>query len=71
MKALLGRARRVFDPLLETPPGRFFRRLIKEVGEDDISGLSAELTYRFFLSLFPFFIFLAALGGFVADLLGV
>jgi membrane protein len=43
------------------------KRLIKEVGEDDISGLSAELAYRFFLALFPFFIFLTAAGGFVAD----
>ncbi len=33
---------------------------------DDIVGMSAELAYRFFLALFPFFIFLAALGGFVA-----
>jgi membrane protein len=43
------------------------KRLVKEIGEDDLSGASAELAYRFFLALFPFFIFLAALGGFVAS----
>jgi membrane protein len=33
--------------------------------DDDLTGLAAELTYRFLLALFPFFIFLAALMGFV------
>ena len=47
------------------------KRVFKEVGEDDLSGAAGELAYRFFLALFPFFIFLAALGGFVADLLNV
>ncbi len=49
----------------------FAKRLKNEVSEDDISGAAAELAYRFFLALFPFFIFLAALGGFVASLSGV
>jgi membrane protein len=43
----------------------------KRVVRDDVFGLAAELAYWFFLSLFPFFIFLAALGGFVAALLDV
>jgi membrane protein len=47
------------------------KRLIKEAGDDDLSGAAAELAYRFFLALFPFFIFLAALGGFIADTAGV
>lgn len=38
-------------------------RLRKEASQDDITGLAAELTYRAFLALFPFVIFLAALGG--------
>ncbi len=42
------------------------KRVAKEFSADDISGLAAELSYRFFLALFPFFIFLAALGGFAA-----
>ena len=47
------------------------KRVVKEVGEDDLSGAAAELAYRFFLALFPFFIFLAALGGFAASIFGV
>jgi membrane protein len=49
----------------------FGKRLVKEAGEDDLSGAAAELAYRFFLALFPFFIFLAALGGFAADIFGI
>ncbi len=44
----------------------FGKRVAKEFSADDISGLAAELSYRFLLALFPFFIFLAALGGFAA-----
>ena len=42
------------------------KQLLKKVGDDDLTGLAAELSYRLLLALFPFFIFLAALGGFVA-----
>ena len=70
LKRTAGWARERLAPLLDSAPGRFTKRLIKEIGEDDISGRAAELAYRFFLSLFPFFIFLAALGGFVADMVG-
>src|SRR4051794_7027998 len=38
---------------------------------DDVWGLSAELAYRFFLSIFPFFIFLAALGNLLTDWLAL
>jgi len=44
----------------------YAKRVAKEFSADDISGLAAELSYRFFLALFPFFIFLGALGGFAA-----
>jgi membrane protein len=47
------------------------KRVFKEAGEDDVSGAAGELAYRLFLALFPFFIFLAAMGGFVADVLSV
>lgn len=47
------------------------KRLKDEVSEDDISGAAAELAYRFFLALFPFLIFIAALGGFIASNIGV
>jgi membrane protein len=45
----------------------FGRDLLHEVQEDDVLGLAAELAYKFFLALFPFLIFLTALGGFAAD----
>jgi membrane protein len=41
-------------------------RVVRQSMRDDVLGLSAELAYRFFLSLFPFFIFLGALGSFIA-----
>jgi membrane protein len=51
--------------------GDFGKRLKDKVGEDDIGGAAAEMAYRFFLALFPFFLFLAALGGFVASALNI
>ncbi|MCC6382262.1 MAG: YihY family inner membrane protein [Dehalococcoidia bacterium] len=53
------------------PVPDFGKRLVHEFMDDDLTGLAAELSYRFFLALFPFAIFLAALGGFVASLAGV
>lgn len=47
------------------------RQVYRQAMRDDIMGLSAELSYRFFLALFPFAIFLTALGGFVAAQLPV
>lgn len=49
----------------------FGKKAVKEFGADDIGGLAAELSYRYFLALFPFFIFLAALGGFIANAISV
>jgi membrane protein len=43
----------------------------KETVADDVTGMAAELSYRFFLAVFPFAIMLAALSGFVADAAGV
>ncbi len=39
--------------------------------EDDVLGLAAELAYRFFLAIFPFAIFVTALGGFIAASLNI
>lgn len=47
------------------------RRFIRSVKEDDISGLSAELAYRFLFAVFPFGLFVAALGSVVAGLMQV
>lgn len=63
-----GVRRRVEGPLrIAERPLRFGQR----IGRHDVSGLAAELAYRFFLALFPLFIFLAALGAFVARALGI
>jgi membrane protein len=45
--------------------------LVERARRDDLTGLAAELAFRFFLALFPFFIVLAALGGVAAAALGV
>lgn len=67
----INRGRRLFDRATANPFGDTARRLFKEAGTDDIGGLSAEMAFRLMLAMFPFFIFLAALGGFVASLLSI
>ena len=42
------------------------RRLITGIKEHDVSGLAAEIAYRFLFAVFPFGLFVAALGGVVA-----
>src|SRR4051812_27868176 len=46
------------------------RRVCRQCIRDDALGLAAELAYRFFLAIFPFFIFIAALGKPIAAWLG-
>ena len=46
-------------------------RYIKQVMDDDVAGISAELAYRFMFATFPFAIFLVALSGFIASWLGI
>ena len=41
----------------------FAKRVWREVDEDNVTGLAAQMSYYFVLALFPFFIFLAALVG--------
>ncbi|MFC0524466.1 YihY/virulence factor BrkB family protein [Pontibacillus salicampi] len=43
----------------------FIRSLWKRMGEDDVAGLSAQLSYFFLLSLFPFLFFLTTLIGYI------
>ena len=50
---------------------RIRARLIHSVKEDDLSGLSAEIAYRFLFAVFPFGLFAAALGAFAATYLRV
>ncbi|MDP8905114.1 MAG: YihY/virulence factor BrkB family protein [Chloroflexota bacterium] len=47
------------------------RQVYRQSMRDDVLGLAAELAYRFFLALFPFTIFMTALGGFLAQQLQV
>ena len=48
-------------------PKDFGKDLWREFGDDDLAGLAAEMTYRAFLALFPFIMFLTALGGLLAS----
>lgn len=41
-------------------------RFLHGVKDDDVSGLSAEIAYRFLFAVFPFGLFVAALGSFAA-----
>ncbi|MGA2285882.1 MAG: YihY/virulence factor BrkB family protein [Dehalococcoidia bacterium] len=66
--------RRLSLPRIEIPdsgPAGVGKQLAKEVGEDDLGNLAAALAYRFFLALFPFVIFLAALSGFITQLFNI
>jgi membrane protein len=47
------------------------RRLVEGVRKNDLLGLAAEIAYRFLFAVFPFGLFVAALGAFVASLLRV
>jgi membrane protein len=47
------------------PPVQRMSRIVAAMGEHDVSGLAAEMAYRFLFALFPFLIFLAAVVGFV------
>jgi membrane protein len=52
-------------------PAGVAKQVARKVSDDDLGTLASALAYRFFLALFPFFIFLAALAGFVTHLLGI
>jgi membrane protein len=47
------------------------QRLRRGLKDDDLGGLSAEMAYRFLFAVFPFGLFVAALGAFVAAALRV
>lgn len=47
------------------------KQFLREFKEDDLTGMAAELAYHFFLALFPFLLFLTALGGLIASLAGI
>ena len=47
------------------------REVVRQAVRDDVIGLSAELAYRFFIALFPFFIAVTAIGGIVGTAFGM
>jgi membrane protein len=47
------------------------RKLVEGIKADDVSGLAAEIAYRFLFAVFPFGLFVAALGSFAAGWLHV
>ncbi len=47
------------------------KKVFAQIEKDDVLGLAAELAFQFFLALFPFLIFLGAIGSIVAPLLGM
>ena len=49
----------------------FGKEFVDQFREDDASGMGAELAYRWLFAVFPFGLFLAALGAFVAAWLGI
>jgi membrane protein len=49
----------------------FGKNLFQQFQDDDVPGIGAELAYRFLFAVFPFGIFLAALGAFVAQWVGM
>jgi membrane protein len=52
-------------------PVSFGATLWQRAREHDVTGLSAEMAYRFLFALFPFALFLASVAAFVAGLLGL
>ncbi|MBI4499493.1 MAG: YihY/virulence factor BrkB family protein [Chloroflexi bacterium] len=50
--------------------GRLLRTLVREIGDDDVFGMAAEMAYRFLFAVFPLLLFLATALGFVGDALG-
>jgi membrane protein len=47
------------------------KRVVKESLEDDVTGLAAEMSYRFLFAIFPMFIVVAAAGSMFAQASGV
>ena len=49
----------------------FGKEFVQQFQEDDASGMAAELAYRWLFAVFPFGLFMAALGAFVASWMGI
>jgi membrane protein len=61
-----------FTALMRTSDGvSFGKEFVEQFRNDDASGMAAELAYRWLFAVFPFGLFLAALGAFVAAAVGI
>jgi len=49
---------------------RLLEALLREIGEDDVPGMAAEMAYHFLFAIFPLLLFLVAALGFVGNALG-
>lgn len=47
------------------------KAVVKEYKKDDVPGLAAEMAYWIIFSIFPFFIFLAAIAGIIGQAIGI
>ncbi len=50
---------------------RFGLALVREIGEDDLGGMAAEMAYRFLFALVPLLLLLVATLGFIGDAIGL
>ena len=66
MKAIRERTRASLD----LAPVRFARAVMREVDEDDVAGMAAELAYRMLFALFPLLLFAVAVVGMLGGVLG-
>ncbi len=64
-------ARELLGTVEASRPLQFVLRLARRIQKHDITGLAAEMAYRFLFALFPFLIFLAAFIGFIGSRVGV
>ena len=53
------------------PALSYLLALKREASDDDLTGLAAELSFRFFMALFPFVLVLVSFGAFIARIGGV
>jgi len=49
---------------------QLLQALVREIGEDDVPGMAAEMAYHFLFAIFPLLLFLVSALGFVGNALG-
>ena len=64
------RARRGTERLAQRRPVRFALALVREANDDDLTGMSAEMAYRFLFAVFPLVLLSAAVIGLIGAVLG-